>query len=247
MTIYYVYFILDLCRRVARNLGLLLSKMDSTCHSDVYLIVSCVLARISTACCRPAIPLGAIFSQEEITGVILTAVGTDRQKSWSSSWISHAIFQIILDILEAEKLFPNPKKSESTITNVNGGSNNNRQESSSSASGSSSSNNQREEGVMSNINDASGGSMIVEDMNVDDVDESGINMETSGALIESDSEFEDILSDSYSQISNSTESRSGGSKKMSSLKKLSPGMGLSGISCALDKRLENSGMSMILL
>ena len=103
---------------------LLLNKMDSTCHSDVYLIVSCVLARISTACCRPAIPLGAIFSQEEITGVILTAVGTDRQKSWSSSWISHAIFQIILDILEAEKLFPNPKKSESTITNVNGCSNN---------------------------------------------------------------------------------------------------------------------------
>lgn len=96
-----------LCLDVAKGLGLLLLRMDSTCHSDVFLIVCKALARIATAC-RPVIPLGAIFREEQLIGLLLTAVGSDyvRQKNWSSSWISHAIMCLIQDIVEGEKAFP---------------------------------------------------------------------------------------------------------------------------------------------
>jgi baculoviral IAP repeat-containing protein 6 len=96
-----------LCSNVAKGLGLLLLRMDSTCHSDVYLITCKALARIATAC-RPVISLGSIFSSKQLINLILNAVGSDyvRQKNWSSPWVSHAVMCLIQDILEAEKLFP---------------------------------------------------------------------------------------------------------------------------------------------
>ena len=104
----------SLCLDVAKGLGVLLLRMDSTCHSDVFLIVCKALARIATAC-RPVIPLGAIFDEEQLIGLILTAVGSDyvRQKNWSSSWVSHAIMCLIQDIVEGEKSFPqSPRQSK---------------------------------------------------------------------------------------------------------------------------------------
>jgi baculoviral IAP repeat-containing protein 6 len=80
-----------LCMQVAKNLGLLLLRMDSTCHSDIFLITCKSLARIASAC-RPAISIGAIFTSEGLINLILNAVGSDfiRQKNWSSAWVSHA-------------------------------------------------------------------------------------------------------------------------------------------------------------
>jgi baculoviral IAP repeat-containing protein 6 len=93
-----------LCIRVAQALGSLLLKMDSTCHSDVYLIVCKALARIATSC-RPSIPLGSIFNLDQMTSLILTAVGSDyvRQANWSSPWISHAVMCLVQDILEGKR------------------------------------------------------------------------------------------------------------------------------------------------
>jgi len=90
-----------LCIKVAQGLGRLLLKMDSTSHSDVYLVVCKALARIATSC-RPAIPLGSIWQENQVMDLIVTAVGSDyvRQMNWSSSWISHAIMCLIQDILE---------------------------------------------------------------------------------------------------------------------------------------------------
>lgn len=80
-----------LCLEVAKNLSLLLLRMDSTCHSDIFLITCKSLAQIATSC-RPPIALGAIFTPPGLISLLLNAVGSDfiRQKNWSSPWISHA-------------------------------------------------------------------------------------------------------------------------------------------------------------
>lgn len=92
-----------LCYHVTKSLGAFLLKMDSTCHSDIYLLLCKVLARIATSC-RPAMRLGEIFTADQILVLIQTAVGNDyvRQANWSSSWISHAIMCLILDLLEGK-------------------------------------------------------------------------------------------------------------------------------------------------
>jgi len=94
----------NLCQSVARGLGQFLLRMDATCHSDVYLIVCKALARISTAC-RPVISLSSIFDRDNCSRLILTAAGSDfnRQKTWSSPWVSHAIMCLFQDILEGER------------------------------------------------------------------------------------------------------------------------------------------------
>lgn len=140
-----------LCSNVAKGLGLLLLRMDSTCHSDVYLITCKALARIATAC-RPVIPLGSIFTADQLIGLILNAVGSDfvRQKNWSSAWVSHAVMCLTQDILEGEKLFPS-KTDDKVETTPIGGFN---------------------EDIMSGVEDNSTttSSSAVEDMAIDDVD-----------------------------------------------------------------------------
>lgn len=80
-----------LCVSVSQQLARLLLRMDSTCHSDMFLVACKTLAKIATAC-KPAVPLGLIFSEEELTQLILIGVGTDyiKQRNWSSPWVSHA-------------------------------------------------------------------------------------------------------------------------------------------------------------
>ncbi len=93
----------SLCLTVAKGLGLLLLRMDSTCHSDVYLIVCKALAKIATSC-RPSIPLGAVFDVDQLATFICGSCGSDyvRERNWSSSWVSHATMCLIQDILEGE-------------------------------------------------------------------------------------------------------------------------------------------------
>jgi len=225
-----------LCSNVTKGLGLLLLRMDSTCHSDVYLITCKALARIATAC-RPVISLGSIFTAKQLIGLILNAVGSDyvRQKNWSSPWVSHSVMCLIQDILEAEKLFPlkTDDKQEPEAANA------------------------ASDDILSGVDDSStatSGGSIVEDiaMAIDEVDSElgnanellggivGTNLQDNTMSCESeDSDFED-LGVQFTFGSGDPKITSAGTLKKHSNslgRKLSPC--ITSISTALDARLEN--------
>ncbi|CAL8111027.1 unnamed protein product [Orchesella dallaii] len=216
----------SLCLTVTKGLGTLLLKMDSTCHSDVYLIVSKALAKIAT-CCRPSIPLGAIFEVGQLVTLICGSCGSDyvRERNWSSSWVSHATMCLIQDVLEGEKLYPT-RNENATINTCDTG---------------------ITDDIMSEVaeDDVQVQQMQVEDMCVDSVDGDGggisdvATMESTVSLDSEDSDFEDIeviefgmLTDSKCPGTNGTGKRSTGLPK-----KLSPCT--TSISSALDARLES--------
>ncbi|CAG7720785.1 unnamed protein product [Allacma fusca] len=208
----------QLCQTVAKGLGLLLLRMDSTCNSDVYLIVCKALARIATAC-RPAINLSGIFNQDQIVRLVLTAVGSDyvRQRNWSSSWVSHSIMCLIQDILEGERVFPRGKKTNS------GGVKNEMMV------------DEEDDTIKEGVEGS-------EDMVVDETDACVSNTSEPGVSLESgESDYEDILDSHCEFIFNAQQpeqqTRRCSSSKKSHMKKLSPCV--TSISTALDARLEN--------
>lgn len=242
----------SLCLTVAKGLGLLLLRMDSTCHSDVYLIVCKALAKIATSC-RPSIPLGAVFDVDQLATLICGSCGSDyvRERNWSSSWVSHATMCLIQDILEGEKLYPSPSAQRNngedgaaTIIPTGG--------SAGDAMG---------EDIMEGITEeqavkAAAQVMQVEDMCVDSVDSDAVNemlggmsdpanMESTVSLDSEDSDFEDIEVIEFGMMpdgpkcpgmgpnGNGKRSGSGGGGP----KKLSPCT--TSISSALDARLES--------
>ena len=111
----------QLCLSLAKSLASLLLHMDSTCHSDIYLIVCKALAKIAT-CSRPTTTLGTIFTSDQVVRLIVTAVGNDfvKQRSWSSAWVSHAIICLLQDILEGERVFPIKPQTEHSSQVIGG-------------------------------------------------------------------------------------------------------------------------------
>lgn len=236
---------LNLCLNVTKGLGLLLLRMDSTCHSDVYLLVCKALAKIATSC-RPSIPLGAVFDVDQLVTLLCSSCGSDyvRERNWSSSWVSHATMCLMQDILEAEKLYPSPSASRNmeedgpvTIINTNADI-------------------RRGSGIVADDIMVAAGAELdstgqVEDMCVDSVDSDVANemigdvgnMESTVSLDSEDSDFEDIEVIEFGMIPDPGKcpgvvGPNGGSKRVSGIpKKLSPCT--TSISSALDARLDN--------
>lgn len=235
---------------MAKGLGLLLLRMDSTCHSDVYLLVCKALAKIATSC-RPSIPLGAIFDVDQLVTLICASCGSDyvRERNWSSSWVSHATICLIQDILEGEKLYPSPSaqgqtSDEGAATIIPTGA----------TSGDTGMIGMTEDIMAGTMNAATEDAVVtavtqqalqVEDMCVDSVDSDTVNeimnMESTVSLDSEDSDFEDIEVIEFGMLetgkcplgSNGNGKRQG----VGQPKKLSPCT--TSISSALDARLES--------
>lgn len=88
------------CLPVARGLIALILHMDFTCNIDMFLLACKVLARI-VWCSRPALPLGHLMSNEQLSKLVRMAVWQDpHQTSWGGPWAAHAITCLLQDILD---------------------------------------------------------------------------------------------------------------------------------------------------
>ncbi|KAK6180714.1 hypothetical protein SNE40_008714 [Patella caerulea] len=95
------------CLSVVHGLMALLLGLDSTCHSDLFVVAAKVLARICNVT-RPAITLAEAMSQDQLERLILLAANQEYHGNltWGGPWASHAIMCLLQDILDGERLYP---------------------------------------------------------------------------------------------------------------------------------------------
>ncbi|ESP03095.1 hypothetical protein LOTGIDRAFT_157060, partial [Lottia gigantea] len=112
----------DKCLAAVQGLMALLLGLDSTCHSDLFVIASKVLARICNVT-RPAITIPEVMNQDQLERLILLAANKEcpGNLTWGGPWASHAIMCLLQDILEGERLYPsmiqgNSESNEISIT-----------------------------------------------------------------------------------------------------------------------------------